>query len=66
MAANEEETDELGIDLEVFVKDGQITEVRKNGVQVRARVIDYDVEFPCVANALKLDSENNLYMEFIV
>lgn len=62
----ENEIDDLGIDTEVFVQNGEVIEVRQGGKQIRARVVDYDVQFPCVAHGLKVDSENNYYMEIIV
>lgn len=68
--ANEEfdepEDDGLDIDIDVFVKDGEVFEVQVKGTPVRARVNDYDVEFPCVANGLHKDEDGEFYLEIIV
>ena len=58
--------DELDIDIDVFVKDGEVFEVQRNGVTIRARVNDYDVEFPCAAHSLKKDADGDFYTETIV
>lgn len=58
--------DTLGIAIEVFIKDGECFSVTYNGKEVRARVIDYDVTFPCTAHGLGLDAEGEYYMETIV
>ena len=58
--------DELGIDIEVIVDEGEVTQVFYKGKDARAVVRDYDVEFPCVAHSLKKDDEGNFYTETIV
>lgn len=58
--------DELGIDIEVYVKDGEVYAVHKNGEPARARVIDYDVTFPVVAHGLRKDADGEFYTETIV
>lgn len=50
----------------IFLKDGMVTEVQYNDVPVRARVCNYDVDFPCPAAALSKDSEGKYYMDIIV
>ena len=64
--ADKEFEDELSIDIDVFVKDGEVFEVQYKGETVRARVNDYDVEFPCIAHGLKTDTDGEIYMEIIV
>lgn len=67
MAVDEDSAGEtLGISIEVFVKDGCVTEVRVDGNQARAIVNDYDIEFPCVANNVRRDEDGELYMEQLV
>lgn len=60
------EPDELGIDIEVFVKGGEVFQVCHKGQPVRARVYDYDIVFPCTAAALGTDTDGELFMETIV
>lgn len=66
MEPDDIEEDELGIDIDVFVKDGEVFEVHYKGQPIRARVNDYDVEFPCVANGLRKDEDGEMYLEIIV
>lgn len=58
--------DELGIDIDIFLRDGEVFEVHQNGKVVRARVLDYDVDFPCIAHSLNKDEDGEFYMEIIV
>lgn len=66
--ASEEQVyeDDLGIEIEVYIKEGECFQVNYKGVPTRARVIDYDVVFPCVASNLKQDSDGDMYMETVV
>lgn len=50
----------------IFVKDGMVTEVQLNGLETRALVVDYDVQFPCPATNLKMDADGNYYFELVV
>lgn len=60
------EEDELGVEIDIFVKEGEVFQVQQRGVEVRARVLDYDVDFPCIAHSLKKDADGEFYMEIIV
>lgn len=66
MANEEVYDDELGIDIEVFVKEGEVFQVSVKGQPARARVFDYDVTFPCTASSLKVDTDGDHYIETIV
>lgn len=58
--------DELGIDIVIQVEDGEVIGVTYRGKEVRAMVMDYDVDFPCVATGLAKDDEGNYYKQIVV
>lgn len=58
------EVDEISI--EVYVQDGTISAVTMNGAQVRAMVLNFDVEFPCPAINLERTEDGTYYQRFVV
>lgn len=63
---NEPYEDDLNIDIEVCVVDGVVTNVRYKGEDARARVYDFDVQFPCVAAGLQRNEDGEFYTETVV
>lgn len=58
--------DDHGIDIEVFIKDGECFQVNYRGVEVHAKVHDYDVEFPCTAAKLSKDEDGDYFSTTII
>lgn len=62
----EPEADEHGIDIVVLIKHGEVFEVQYRGELTRAKVRDYDVQFPAVAHSVAKDADGEFYLETIV
>lgn len=63
------EPDEEGLDepdITIFVEDGEVFQVQYKGEITRARVIDYDVEFPMPAGNISQDEEGRYFLDIIV
>lgn len=60
--------DDEVIDLPIVISvvDGEIVGVTFNGVEARALVVQYPVQFPCIASEVHVDADGEYYTATVI